>query len=228
MTASGGNQSAGLQPGREIPGPGGPHRAGVGRTARILCSLRSGAIRTGPCSCVQPKRKSSDHRVRRQLVRVFAVENSANRDAPLYDPVVHVTPESAPALVEHDRVLVTVSGGFRAQSLGHGHRKASCETDQHQGLKPARSRGLARWQVVCGAGYNGPELYTADGKEPRCTWATRTWSPVRLQPRQHDAALRELGSDRPALVGSGRAAARSAACAHGERQRAWSDDGGTS
>jgi serine/threonine protein kinase len=45
-----------------------------------------------------------------KLVRVFAVENSLDRMAPLYAPLVH-TAASPPALVEEDRVVVTVSGG---------------------------------------------------------------------------------------------------------------------
>ncbi len=75
-----------------------------------------------------------------KLVRVFAVESVASGEAPLYKPVVHVTNESAPALVEDDHILVTASGEAELSALGRGDRPSGGETDPNLGVKPSWSR----------------------------------------------------------------------------------------
>jgi WD40 repeat protein len=102
--------------------------------------------------------------------RVFAVEKSGQDrpgpPLPLYGPVPHVVP-SSPALVDGDRVLVTVSGDSEVTRWDMG-------TGRPFVAKPIRTRPWSLEGVVASAdgnwfatgGLDGPELYAADARQP--------------------------------------------------------------
>ncbi len=99
-----------------------------------------------------------------KLVRVFAAGTGQNAVAPLYAPIVHVVAKP-PALLEQDRVLVTVSdrSELRRWDFATG-RPVSTPIRTHAFLlQGVAASADGRWFAT--GGYNGPELYTAEGKE---------------------------------------------------------------
>ena len=100
-----------------------------------------------------------------KLARVFAIERTALREEPLYEPAVHQTPESAPALVEEDRILVTVSGGseLTRRDMATGRPVMKPIQTWAWNLRGVVASPDGKWFAT--AGYKGAELHTADGKE---------------------------------------------------------------
>jgi serine/threonine protein kinase/WD40 repeat protein len=100
-----------------------------------------------------------------QRARVFAVGGKPERMEPLYAPVVHAVP-SSPALIDEDRILVTVSGGSELSRWDMATGKPV--------TTPIRTRPYYLQGVVASpdgnwfatAGYYGPELYAKDAKQP--------------------------------------------------------------
>ena len=153
-----------------------------------------------------------------KLVRVFAVESIATVESASVRAGGACTAGSAPALVDEDRILVTVSGESELTRWDMATGKPVTKPIQTWAwnLRGVVASPDGKWFAT--AGYNGAELHAADGKHaPVHLGHTNTGHEVRLQPRQHDAAHGELGSDGEALVGSRRPAARPTAAAHGKR-----------
>jgi serine/threonine protein kinase/WD40 repeat protein len=97
--------------------------------------------------------------------RVFAVEGGQDHQEPLYAPVVHAGP-SSPALIDEDRILVTVSG---ESQLSRWDVATGKPLTKPIGTRPWYLQGVAaspdgNWFAT--AGYNGPELYAADARQP--------------------------------------------------------------
>jgi serine/threonine protein kinase/WD40 repeat protein/tetratricopeptide (TPR) repeat protein len=109
-----------------------------------------------------------------QRARVFAVESRQDRKEPLYAPVVHAAP-SAPALIDEDRILVTVSGDSELT-------RWDMATGKPAGV-PIRTRPRLLQGVVASSdgswfvagGYYGPELYAADANQPPVHLSHTNW-----------------------------------------------------
>jgi WD40 repeat protein len=97
--------------------------------------------------------------------RVFAVESRQERKEPLYAPVVHAVP-SSPALIDQDRVLVTVSGGseLRRWDMETGKPASPPTRTKPYNLQGVVASPHGDWFAA--AGNYGPELYAADAKQP--------------------------------------------------------------
>ncbi len=96
--------------------------------------------------------------------RVFAVVRSLDRNEPLYLPVAHHAP-SSPALVDGDRILVTVSGGAEVSRWNMETGKSASTPIR---TKPKDLQGVVaspdgNWFVT--GGWRGPELFAVDGKQ---------------------------------------------------------------
>jgi serine/threonine protein kinase/WD40 repeat protein len=105
-----------------------------------------------------------------KLARVFAVDSRQDRVEPLYAPVVHAV-ASPPALVDEDRILVTVSGDseHRRWDMATGKPvSAAIHTKQQFPRGVLASSVVAspdgNWFVT--GGTYGAELYAADAKQP--------------------------------------------------------------
>jgi eukaryotic-like serine/threonine-protein kinase len=99
------------------------------------------------------------------LARVFAVESSQGSAAPLYAPLKHAV-ASSPALVDQDRILVTVSGGSELRRWDMATGKAASAPIQTKAwnLQGVVASPDGNWFTT--GGYNGPELYAADARLP--------------------------------------------------------------
>ena len=100
-----------------------------------------------------------------ELVRVFAVENRQDRIAPLYAPVRHAA-AIAPALVDLDRILVTVSGGSELTrwDMATGTPASTPIRTKAWNLQGVAASRDGNWFAT--GGYYGPELYAADARQP--------------------------------------------------------------
>ena len=97
--------------------------------------------------------------------RVFAVENRQERKEPLYAPVIHDVP-SSPALIDQDRILVTVSGGseLRRWDMATGKPASTPIRTKPYNLQGVVSSLDGNWFAA--AGNYGPELYPAGATQP--------------------------------------------------------------
>jgi WD40 repeat protein/tetratricopeptide (TPR) repeat protein len=98
-------------------------------------------------------------------VRVFAMEGPQDRQQPLYAPLVH-TVASPPALIDEDRIVVTVSRDSELTRWDMTTGKPAAKPIQ---TKPSNLQGVVaspdgNWFVT--GGYYGPELYAADANQP--------------------------------------------------------------
>jgi WD40 repeat protein len=109
-----------------------------------------------------------------QRARVFAVESRQDRKEPLYAPVVHAAP-SAPALIDEDRILVTVSGDSELTRwhVATGKPAAAPIRTKPRLLQGAVASSDGNWFVA--GGYYGPELYAADAKQPPVHLSHSNW-----------------------------------------------------
>jgi serine/threonine protein kinase/WD40 repeat protein len=100
-----------------------------------------------------------------QRARVFAVQSRQEHKEPLYAPVVHTVP-SSPALIDQDRILVTVSGGaeLRRWDMATGKPVTKPIRTKANYLQEVVSSSDGNWFAT--GGYYGPELYAADAKQP--------------------------------------------------------------
>jgi serine/threonine protein kinase/WD40 repeat protein len=97
--------------------------------------------------------------------RVFAVEGRPDRNSPLYAPLVHAV-ASQPALIDEDRILVTVSGGSELTrwDMATGKPASAPTRTRPYNLQGVVASPDGRWFAT--GGYNGPELFAADAKRP--------------------------------------------------------------
>ena len=100
-----------------------------------------------------------------KLARVFAVDSKQEREEPLYTPMVH-TAASPPALIDEDRILVTVSGGSELTrwDMATGKPVTNPIRTKPWGLQGVVASPDGNWFVT--GGYNGPELYATDARQP--------------------------------------------------------------
>jgi serine/threonine protein kinase/WD40 repeat protein len=97
--------------------------------------------------------------------RVFAVENGQDRKEPLYGPVVHDV-ISPPALIDEDRVCVTVTGDSELTrwDMATGKPASAPIPTRPKGLRGVVASPDGHWFAA--DGNLGPELYVIDGKQP--------------------------------------------------------------
>ncbi len=98
-------------------------------------------------------------------VRVFSMEPKPDRKEPLFAPMPHIV-LSPPALIDEDRVLVTVTGGSELTRWNMATGKSAMAPIRTQ---PRMLQGVAasldgKWFAT--GGYNGPELFATDSKRP--------------------------------------------------------------
>jgi serine/threonine protein kinase/WD40 repeat protein len=100
-----------------------------------------------------------------KLVRVFAMESTQGRVAPLFAPVIHAV-ASSPALVDRDRFLVTVEGGSQLSrwDMATGRRALASIHTKAWMLQGVVASPDGIWFAT--GGFNGPELYSADSSQP--------------------------------------------------------------
>ena len=100
-----------------------------------------------------------------ELARVFAVENRQDSAAPLYAPLVH-TVATSPALVDQDRILVTVTGGSELTrwDLATGKPASAPIHTKAWNLEGVVASPDGNWFAT--GGFYGPEVYAADAKQP--------------------------------------------------------------
>jgi serine/threonine protein kinase/WD40 repeat protein len=99
--------------------------------------------------------------------RVFVVGSGQDRTAPLYAPVVHAA-DSPPALIDEDRILVTVGGGseLRRWDMATGQPVSNPIHTGPWNIREVVASPDGHWFAT--GGYYGPELYAADaGVSPR-------------------------------------------------------------
>jgi WD40 repeat protein len=105
-----------------------------------------------------------------KLVRTFAVESGQDRKDPLYAPVVHAV-ASPPALIDEDRIFVTVSGDSELTRWEIATGKPASAVIH---TKPFFRQGIVASRVVASpdgnwfvtGGTYAAELYAADAKQP--------------------------------------------------------------
>jgi serine/threonine protein kinase/WD40 repeat protein/tetratricopeptide (TPR) repeat protein len=98
-------------------------------------------------------------------VRVFAVEGRQDRKEPLFAPVAHAVP-TPPALIDDDRILVTVSGDSELASwdMATGKPVAAPIRTRPKQLPSVVASSDGNWFAT--GGYYGPELFAADANQP--------------------------------------------------------------
>jgi serine/threonine protein kinase/WD40 repeat protein len=99
------------------------------------------------------------------LARVFAVDGGPENKGPLYAPMAHVVP-SSPALIDNDRILVTVSGAreLTRWDMANGKPVANPVHTRPRNLVGVTASADGNWFAT--GGYYGPELRAADVKRP--------------------------------------------------------------
>jgi WD40 repeat protein len=102
---------------------------------------------------------------RDQRARVFAVEGGQDHLEPLIGPLVHAVPTS-PALIDGDRILVTVSGGSELTrwDLATGKSDPARIRTRPNNLQGVVASPDGNW-FATGGNY-GPELYAKDATQP--------------------------------------------------------------
>jgi serine/threonine protein kinase/WD40 repeat protein len=98
------------------------------------------------------------------LARVFAVESRQDPIAPLYAPVRHVV-ASSPAIVDRDRILVTVSAGSELSRWDLATGQPACAPIHTKAwdLQGVVASPDGNWFAT--GGFYGPELYAADARQ---------------------------------------------------------------
>jgi WD40 repeat protein len=96
---------------------------------------------------------------------VFAVDRRQDNAAPLYAPLVHAA-DSSPALVDQDRILVTVSGGSELRRWDMATGKAAGAPIHTKAWKLQGVVASPDGNLFATGGYNGPELYAAGARLP--------------------------------------------------------------
>ncbi len=100
-----------------------------------------------------------------KLVRVFAVQGGLDGMVPLYSPLVH-TAASPPALVEEDRILITVSreSELSRWDMATGKLVAQPIHTRPWNLGSVVASPDRNWFAT--SGYSGVELYAVDARQP--------------------------------------------------------------
>lgn len=98
-------------------------------------------------------------------VRVFAMESKSDRKDPLYAPIPHNV-QSAPALINEDRELVTVTSDTELTrwNMATGKPDAAPVGSRARFLQGVTASPDGKWFAT--GGYNGPEVFAADSKRP--------------------------------------------------------------